>query len=43
LRIPAMATPSSTPATGWSASASGGGRFTAISHQLAVAVLVFLA
>src|SRR5712692_6301344 len=41
--MPAMATPSSTPRTGWSDAGSGGGRFTAISGQLAVAVFVLFA
>src|SRR5688572_13667812 len=39
----AIATPVCTPATRCSDAASGGGRFTAISGQLAVAVLVLLA
>src|SRR3989442_1122671 len=47
LRIPAIATPSSTPGTGCSAAGSGGGRLTAtidrLSGQFAVTVLVFLA
>src|SRR5688572_10972849 len=43
LRIAAIATPKTTPATRCSEAPSGGARFTAISGQLAVAVLVFLA
>src|SRR5688500_14166646 len=43
LRTAAMATPGTTPATRCSEAGSGGGKFTAISGQLAVAVLVFLA